>query len=203
MTPDRQTKPSRQPTALHDQALDNLRYIRRTMERAGAFTAVSGLGQIAVGVTALMAAWIASIQSSVETWMLTWSAEAGLAFAVAGLTTHRKAQAVGDSLMSWPARRFLMAFAPAMVIGGLLTVYFFHTGMVDVLPGIWMLCYGSAVMAGGALSVRVIPVMGACFIVAGVAALVAPPSWGNAVMGAGFGGLHIIFGALIARRYGG
>jgi hypothetical protein len=203
MTLDHRKKPSRQPTALQDQALDNLRYIRQTMERAGAFTAVSGLGQVAVGVTALVAAWIASIQSSVETWMLTWSAEAGLAFTIAGLTTHRKAQAAGDSLLSWPARRFLMAFAPAMVVGGLLTVYFYHSGSVETLPGIWMLCYGSAVLAGGALSVRVIPVMGASFILAGTLALFAPPAWGNAIMGAGFGGLHIVFGVLIARRYGG
>lgn len=193
----------RKPTALHDQALDNLRYIRKTMERAGAFTTVSGMGQVAVGISAILATWVASIQTTPETWMLTWSAESALAFFIATLSTHRKAQAAGESILSWPARKFLMSFAPAMVIGGILTVYLFHTGRVELLPGIWMLHYGAAVVSGGVFSVRVIPIMGASFILAGTLALFAPAAWGNVIMGAGFGGLHVIFGALIARKYGG
>jgi hypothetical protein len=38
---------------------------------------------------------------------------------------------------------------------------------------------------------------------AGVLALLAPATWGNLLLAAGFGGLHIIFGILIARKYGG
>ena len=193
----------KRPTALQDQALDNLRYIRKTMERAGAFTAVSGIGQVAIGVTALVAAWIAAIQTTRETWMLTWCVEAGLAFAVASWATYRKALSVGESLLSGPARKLLVSFAPAMVVGALLTVYLYHTGRSELLPGIWMMHYGAAVIAGGSFSVRIIPVMGATFIAAGTAALFAPPAWHDAIMGAGFGGLHILFGSLIARRYGG
>jgi len=68
---------------------------------------------------------------------------------------------------------------------------------------VWLLCYGCAVVTGGALSVPVVPVMGLCFILTGLAALGTPAAWRDAMLAAGFGGLHIVFGLIIARRYGG
>ena len=40
-------------------------------------------------------------------------------------------------------------------------------------------------------------------MVLGTAAFVVPATLGNTFMAAGFGGLHIGFGLIIARRYGG
>jgi hypothetical protein len=89
-----------------------------------------------------------------------------------------------------------------MVVAALLTVPLFRANLGSELPGMWMLLYGVGVIAGGAFSVSVVPVMGVCFMAAGAAALFLP-TFGNWVMAAGFGGLHILFGILIARRHGG
>lgn len=183
--------------------MENLRFIRDTMERAGAFTAVPGWGGVGMGVTALIAAAIASLQPTVERWMLTWVAEGWLAFAIGGLAMVRKAAAGETPISSKPGRRFVLAYTPPILVGALLTVALYRAGLTTLLPGSWLLLYGAAVVTGGALSVPVVPVMGACFMVLGGVALFAPLGWENLLMAIGFGGFHIGFGIWIARRYGG
>ncbi len=191
------------PKPLHDRALDNLRYIRQTMERAGSFTAVPGWGQVAVGVTALVAAFVAARQTTPELWLATWLGEAVVALAIGGSAMVRKAYAVHDPILSGPGRRFGLSFLPPMIVGGLLTVALYRAGQSHALPGTWLSLYGAGFVTGGAFSVRIVPVMGICFMVFGAAALFGPVAWGNWLMAAGFGGLHIVFGTIIARRYGG
>jgi len=191
------------PHPLRDQALDNLRFIRQTMERAGSFTAVPGWGQVAVGVTALAAALVAARQTSVELWLATWLGEAVVALAIGGSTMVRKAYAVNDPILSGPGRRFGLSVLPPMVVGGLLTIALYRAGLWQALPGTWLLLYGAGFVTGGAFSVRIVPVMGLCFMFVGSVALFTPAAWGTWCMAAGFGGLHIVFGAIIARRYGG
>lgn len=191
------------PQPLRDRALDNLRFIRQTMERAGAFTAVPGWGLVAVGGTALVAAWLAARQATPELWLLTWLGEALVALTIGGSAMVRKAYAVNDPILSGPGRRFGLSFLPPMVVGGLLTVALYRAGLWQALPGTWLLLYGTGFVTGGAFSVRIVPVMGLCFMVAGAVALVGPATWGNWFMAAGFGGLHIVFGGVIARRHGG
>ncbi len=191
------------PHPLRDQALDNLRFIRQTMERAGSFTAVPGWGQVAVGVTALAAALVAARQTSVELWLATWLGEAVVALAIGGSTMVRKAYAVNDPILSGPGRRFGLSVLPPMVVGGLLTIALYRAGLWRALPGTWLLLYGAGFVTGGAFSVRIVPVMGLCFMFVGTVALFTPAAWGTWCMAAGFGGLHIVFGTIIARRYGG
>ena len=191
------------PPALHVHAMDDLRFIRQTMEEAGSFTAVPGWGTVAMGVSALAAAWIAGRRLEAGAWLAVWMGEAALALIVAALTMSRKARGAGLSLFSGPGRRFVLSFAPPLVAGALLTVVLAAAGRTAVLPGAWLLLYGTGVVTGGAFSVRIVPVMGLCFMLAGAVALFLPPAWGNASMAAGFGLLHVGFGVLIARRHGG
>lgn len=188
---------------LHDRAMENLRFIRETMERAGSFTAVSGWGQVMIGCTALVAAVVAANQTAPDRWLAVWSVEALLALALGAWTVARKAYAAGMPILSGPGRKLALSFAPPLLAGAMLTAVLFEAGLVWPLPGMWLLLYGTGVIAAGAFSVRIVPVMGFSFMLFGVFTLLAPNAWGNTLMGFGFGGLHIIFGLLIAWRYGG
>jgi hypothetical protein len=192
-----------QPPALHDRAMDNLRYIRETMERASSFTAVPGWGQVAIGASALAATYLAARQPTARGWLGTWVAEAIISLLIAGWLMDRKARAQGTPLLSVPGRKVAFSLSPPMIVGALLTVVLFRAGLSTAIPGMWLLLYGTGVVTGGMFSVSVVPVMGICFMVMGAAALFAPAVWGNWFMAAGFGGLHIIFGTIIARKYGG
>jgi hypothetical protein len=198
-----QRETDKQPPALHDRAMDNLRFIRETMERASAFTAVPGWGQVAIGVTAIFASLVASQQNSFGAWFSIWMAEAVIALVIAGWTMYRKARAAATPLLSRPGRKLAINFTPPMFVGALLTIVFYRAGLTGLLPGLWLLLYGAGVVTGGAFSVRPVPFMGLCFMFVGAGAFFCPPTWGNGFMAAGFGALHIIFGAHIARRYGG
>jgi len=183
--------------------MDNLAFIRDTMEKAGSFTAVSGWGMVAIGVIATVAATIASSQNTVLQSIYVWIAAAILAPCVMLWAIVRKARRAHMPLWSGPGRKFLLSFSPPMLVGALLTVVLYRAGVVAAIPGMWLLLYGTAVVAGGAFSVRLIPVMGICFMLAGTLALFTPQGWNDWLMGAAFGGLHIAFGVPIARRHGG
>ncbi len=191
------------PPALHAHAIDELRFIRQTMERAGAFTAVPGWGGVLVGVTALAAAGVAGAPRNEPSWLAVWLGDAALAAAIAIVTMARKARASGSPLVAPPARRFALAYLPPIAAGAVLTVVFVQHGLDARLPGCWLMLYGAALTTGGALSVRVVPIMGVLFMALGVAAFASPAQWGNLFMAVGFGGLHIGFGLVIARKYGG
>lgn len=182
---------------------DQLRFIRRTMERAGTFTAVSGVGQIVVGGIGLLGATIAAQTSTSGRWLAVWVSTAVVAVAVAGWSIARKAARLQVPLWSGPTRRFALSFCPTLVAGAILTLFLQSTDVADRLPGIWLLVYGASVTAGGAASIGIVPVMGACLMVIGVAALAAPAAWGDWFMAFGFGVVHILFGIRIARRHGG
>ena len=187
---------------LETHAAENLRFIRQTMERAGSFTAVPGWGGVAMGAVALAAAPLASQAVTPRGWLGVWLAAAAVALAIGIVSIFLKARATGLSLHSGPARKFALAFAPPLAVGALLTLALHRAGLDSVLPGVWLLLYGVAVVAGGAYSVPIIPVMGAGFLLLGALALFLP-AWGTPLMAAGFGALHILFGFIIARRYGG
>lgn len=182
--------------------MDNLAYIRDTMERAVSFTALSGWGMAAAGGVAL-AAFLTAELARPDRWVAVWLGAAVLAMLVSGVATVRKARAANVPLVTGPGRKLLLSFAPPLLVGALLTLVFARLDLQPLLPGTWLLLYGTAVLAGGAFSVRTVPLMGACFTLFGAIALLGPRSWGPWLMLAGFGGLHIVFGTLIARRHGG
>ena len=192
-----------EPVGIHAQALNNLHFIRRTMEGAVSFTAVPGKGGVLMGVTALGAAFLASRQRDPANWLAIWLAEALLAIGIGFVSTRLKLARAQSPAITGPARKFVLALLPSIFIGAVLTLVLFRNGLASELPGIWLLVYGTGVLSGGAFSVRAVPIMGLCFLALGGIAVLAPAAWGDGLLAAGFGMVHIVFGCVIARRFGG
>ncbi|MDH5234741.1 MAG: hypothetical protein OEW77_07245 [Gemmatimonadota bacterium] len=209
------TAPLREPPALHDRALQDLSFIRRTMEGAASFTDVPGWGLVATGASALAAAAIAAAQPTAGGWLAVWMLEALLGVTLGGSSMWRKMRrrvpAGAGPVLTAPARKFLFGFWPAILAGAVLTfaltdftALLAPAGEVPaVLPGLWLLLYGLGVLTAGAFSVRTVPAMGAAFMVLGSLALLVPGIPGDVTLAIGFGGLQVVFGAIIARRHGG
>lgn len=193
----------REPIEMQARAMDHLRYIRDTMAKASEFTAVPGWGGVAMGITALIAALFAARQPSPDAWLAVWFAEGMVAIGIGALAMKQKADAADETLFSTPARKFALSFAPPLMVGAVLTLVLYRAGLTSAIPGMWLLLYGTGVVTGGAFSVRIVPVMGICFMAIGAVAIFCPFSYGSFFLAGGFGGLHIVFGFIIARRYGG
>ena len=191
------------PAPIHEHALSNLRYIRETMERASAFTSIPGWGGVGVGLVAIATTvWTQSFAGT-RPWLIAWLVCAGVAAVIAGVTMFVKARRAHVSFSGAPARRFFAGYFASLAAGAALTYVLGHKGLYAVLPATWLLLYGVSFISSGAYSIPVVPVMGVCFMVLGVLACFVPASVGNLLLGAGFGGLHVGFGVVIARRYGG
>lgn len=192
-----------EPAPIHEHAISNLRYIREAMERASAFTSIPGWGGVLVGLTAVAAAVMGSRTETWRQWLWTWLIEAVVAGIIAAITMIRKAKRANVSFTGAPARRFFVSYFAPIIAGAVMTLLLHRIGAWSALPATWLLLYGASFVSSGAYSIRVVPVMGVCFMVLGIAACFVPFAVGNFLMGVGFGGLHIIFGYVIARYYGG
>jgi hypothetical protein len=197
------SRSSGDPIPLHDRALDDLTFIRDTMARAGTVTSVPGWGGVAMGVTALIASWIASRQATGAEWLAVWLAEAVLALGIGGVAIVRKADASRTPLLTRAGKLFVRSFVPPILAGAVLTPVFYQAGLTARLPALWMLLYGAAVTVAGSTSVRVVPLLGMSFMAMGVLGFLLPAGAGDYLMAISFGGLQIGFGLLIARKYGG
>ncbi len=199
----KETAEPKKTVNIGDRAMDNLEFIRETMERSAVFTSVPGFGGIFMGATAIAAAVIASFQTVVHNWIIVWIAEAFLAFAVGLFAMWQKSKITKTSLFSAPAKKFAESFLPPLLCGIFITFGLWRFGHFEMMIPVWIICYGAAVVCGGAFSVKAVPIMGWCFIAVGAVAVFLPANYGNLMMALSFGVLHIIFGIIIARKFGG
>jgi hypothetical protein len=176
---------------------------RQSIQPNGAVTAISGWGLCGMGATAILAAFVAWRQASIEGWLSVWLAEASIAVTIGLVSMYRKAARQGRELLLRAERRLFTGLLPALLAGGVLTVALLWANVPRQVPGVWLLLYGVAVIQAGAFSVRIIPLMGVVFILLGAVALPLPWLWGNVLLGVGFGLMHIVFGVVIATKYGG
>ena len=189
-------------TSFGQHAEENLQFIRRTMERSSTFTAVTGLGGTGMGVIGLAAAVLAANQSSDERWLVVWLLSAAVALSVGVTAMLRKAARLGAPPGA-VGRRFAISLAAPLVAGAALTWGVWMHDDWALMPAVWLLLYGTGLLAGGVFSVAALRLLGVAFMALGVAALATPPAWSNVWLGMGFGGLQLTFGLYIARRHGG
>ncbi|MEE9254352.1 MAG: hypothetical protein V3U43_05430 [Pseudomonadales bacterium] len=188
---------------LQDQAMDDLRFIRSAMANASQFTAVPGRGIIGVGITAIAAAFVANSLNTDLARLATWVIEAALAFTIGGVFLVQKARRASVDVTAGPGRKFMLAALPSFGAALLISIAAYRLGDTTLVPAVWILLYGTAVIAAGAFSVRPVPIMGCAFLVAGALTLFLPIEFHNLMLGASFGALHIVFGYVIARHHGG
>lgn len=186
-----------------DHAAENLQFIRQAMERGATFTAVPGKGGAAMGAVGIVAAVVASRQTTAEAWLLVWLVAAALALTMGVAAMRRKAARLGLTVTGAPARRFAISLAAPLVAGAAITWALWLQAMFTLMPPVWLLLYGTGVLTGGVFSVVAVRLLGVLFMALGMVALVTPPAWGNVWMGVGFGVLQLAFGIHIARRHGG
>jgi hypothetical protein len=190
------------PQGLQEHAADSLAFIRATMARSATFTAVPGRGGIAMGVIGLAAAAAASRTTDPQAWLAIWLA-AAVAAGGLGLTAMQiKARRHNVAIWSAAGRRFAQGFVPALAAGAVLTAAFVPSQAFDLLPAVWLLLYGAGILAGATASVPVLTWLGVALMALGAAASLVS-RFGDLWLAAGFGGLHIIFGFIIARKHGG
>jgi hypothetical protein len=200
-----QAEPLDQPLTLHEHALDNLRFIRETMERAASFTSIPGWGGFFIGLTATAAAVVSQryLPASPHLWIRVWLIEAVVAGIIGVVAMHRKGSRANLSFTAAPARRFFVSYSAPLITGAILTVVLTRGQFMSAIPAMWLLLYGTSFVSSGTFSIRVTPIMGVCFMLLGLAASFVSMPVANILLGLGFGGLHIVFGFIIARSYGG
>jgi hypothetical protein len=190
-------------TAMHERAAESIEFIRETMVRSASFTAVPGQGGIVMGGIGVLTAVMASRAETPERWLATWLVAAVVAAPIGLAATIVKAKRHHVALWSASGRRFMQGFLPALVAGAALTLALVRADRIELLPPTWLLLYGAGILAGATASIAVLTWVGALFMALGVGAVATIGQWPDVWLGAGFGGLQIIFGIIITRKHGG
>jgi hypothetical protein len=190
------------PVPIESRALVTLSYIRASIDGASSL-AVPGLAGIVMGAIGGAAALLTYVPALTSHWLAVWLLAACVAFVLGGALVARQVSQRGGSLISGPFRKFLMCLFPSLLAGAMLTLVLSAVEMQQLIPGTWLLLYGCAVIAASTAtnsrSLPIVATMGAIFVVLGGAAFALPPSAHTLLLGAGFGGLHLVAGIIIGR----
>ncbi|HTV95321.1 MAG TPA: hypothetical protein VME42_04945 [Steroidobacteraceae bacterium] len=190
------------PIPIETRALGTLAYIRRSID-ASASMAVPGMAGVVMGAIGMLAAILASMPHWASFWLLIWASAGGIAFLVGGALMAREAAQSGHARYLGPVRKFILCLCPALLAGAVLSVVLWHAHMDGLLPGTWLLLYGCAVLSASTVTVastmRLLCIMGALFVALGSCAFVLPAGSHTAMLGLGFGVLHVVFGLLVGR----
>ena len=197
-----------------EEAREHLRVIRQTMERSTKYSTLSGLSGVLIGLTAIAGVLVTrgminrslgagrplhDIQPQLAG---VWLAVLAFAVAIEFLANKRRAARVGKRIASPLGAHILLAALPAFLAAAVLSLFFYQHGLFPFIWGIWMLCYGLAISAVGLFSVRPVSYLGAAFVLAGAVTLLLPGPYHLFMMALTFGGFHIFYGVLMARRHG-
>lgn len=195
-------------------AAENLQTIRTLMERSALYR--RALAPVmtfngAVGVISGITGWKLQVNSPL--WFVTlWFSAAATALLGSFYLVRRQALSASEPFWSPPTRRVAQALTPAFFVGfvvGAIFAFEFAKNESDPSIGIsltviWLFLYGCALHAAGAFMPRGIRWLSWLFVAAGCFLLVYLFGSHNQLevsphllMGAGFGGLHLTYGAYL------
>ncbi len=186
--------------SIESHAAATLRYIRASMEAAGGTVAVSGSASTTAGIVGLAAAVIASTSTLRPYWLDVWLWAALVASVVGGGLMARQAYMQGFTLFGAPVRKFITSFVPGLFAGAVMTLVLIQAGSLNSIPGTWLVLYGCALFATSVPTSRLVAALGSLFVLLGLVTYFLPPTLHTVSLGAGFGGLHLVFGLLLHRR---
>lgn len=200
-------------------ALENLRIIRSLMEKAHIYRAVSAPAALTGGVLALAAsAW--PVQHALThhgdpvmcepCFLKMWLSILAVASVLNVVLLAKEARRRSQPFVSAGMRMALKAFAPPMLVGGVVgigLIVFLHQFVVAAL--IWALCYGLALLATSSFSPRSLVRLGWAFVITGLVLFLA---WAansdvrmlssdmapaSLIMGITFGLLHVVYAVAV------
>ncbi|HEY4214236.1 MAG TPA: hypothetical protein VGM84_22355 [Steroidobacteraceae bacterium] len=186
--------------SIESHAAATLRYIRASIEAAGGTVAVSGSASITAGIVGLVAAVVASAPSLRPYWLNVWLWAACVASVLGGGVMARQVYLQGFTLFGAPVRKFITCFAPGLFAGAVMTGVLIQAGSLSSIPGTWLLLYGCALFSTSAPTSRPVAALGGLFALLGLVTYFLPQTLHTVSLGAGFGGLHLVFGLLLHRR---
>jgi hypothetical protein len=190
------------PEGIESRALGTLAYIRASIESSSSMD-VPGMAGIVMGVIGVLTAIVVSLPRFAPHWLEIWLVAGVVALLLGGALVARQIVRGGHARYLGPARKFLLCLCPALLAGAVLTWVLWTTGATGVIPGMWLLLYGCAVLSASTVTnagiTRLICIMGTLFVALGSAAFALPLTAHTAMLGLGFGVLHIVFGILIGR----
>jgi hypothetical protein len=193
---------SEAPAAIESRALGTLAYIRASIESSSSMD-VPGMSGIVMGIVGLLAAVVVSLPRWAPHWLGIWLGAVVIALTFGGALVARQIGLSGHAGYWGPARKFLLCLCPALLAGAVLTWVLYAVGAAGVIPGMWLLLYGCAVLSASTVTsagiTRLVGIMGALFVALGAITFTLPAGTHTAMLGLGFGVLHIVFGLLIGR----
>src|ERR1700730_3618414 len=189
------------PAAIESRALGTLAYIRASIESSSSMD-VPGMAGIVMGTIGVLTALPVSLPRLAPHWLAIWLVAAALALLLGGASVARQVVRRGHSRYLGPTRKFLLCLCPALLAGAVLTLAFAkNAGAQNLIPGMWLLLYGCAVLSASTVTTagiaRLVCIMGALFVALGSVTFALPTVAHTVMLGSGFGVLHIIFGILI------
>jgi hypothetical protein len=179
-------------------AIATLRYIRASMDGAGS-VAIPGSAGIAMGGIGLVAAALSLMPNLASYWLPIWLVAAPLAAIVGALLLAKSGSITTFVATGTPGRKLALGLLPSLFAGAVITAVLWSAEHTSAIPGTWLLLYGCGLISASVSTTAIVARMGACFTGLGIVALIGPAILHIPLLALGFGGLHILFGILIAR----
>src|ERR1700722_18546316 len=143
---------SEAPVAIESRALGTLAYIRTSIESSSSMD-VPGMAGIVMGLIGVLATIVVSQPRFAPHWLAIWLIAAAAALLLGGALVARQIARRGHTRYLGPTRKFLLCLCPALLAGAVLTWVLWTVRMTSVIPGMWLLLYGCAVLSASTVTI--------------------------------------------------